>query len=215
MANCAYHPGHNAIGACVKCFTLVCKECSTIKDGSIYCNPCLGKPVDSQVDESEKIMTPGGFITSGNTSGQGRLAQVPLDVLGLNWAAFMGTWIWGIANHVWISLLYLVPTVFSIVITVLVFSGAFSQAEIMIWMYRNEGLLTIVPFIQPVMGFILLFKGNKWAWQSKKWDSVEHFLRTQRTWRNWFIGIFIINLFLVSYLILVAMSNIVSITYTG
>jgi hypothetical protein len=39
------------------------------------------------------------------------------------------------------------------------------------------------------MVFVLGAKGNEWAWQSKRWDSVEHFKRTQRTWAWWGLGV--------------------------
>ncbi len=54
-----------------------------------------------------------------------------------------------------------------------------------IWGIGNNtwlALLTFVPFIGWVVPFVLLFKGNEWAWQNKRWDSVEHFKATQRKW---------------------------------
>ena len=32
---------------------------------------------------------------------------------------------------------------------------------------------------------ILGAKGSSWAWQNKKWDSVENFQRVQRAWVKW------------------------------
>lgn len=43
-------------------------------------------------------------------------------------------------------------------------------------------LLCLLPFVNFVMVFILGAKGNAWAWQNKRWDSVEHFKRVQRKW---------------------------------
>ncbi|HEY8598869.1 MAG TPA: hypothetical protein VIL85_10595 [Thermomicrobiales bacterium] len=54
-----------------------------------------------------------------------------------------------------------------------------------IWGIGNNtwlALLCFVPFINIIMAFALLFKGNEWAWQNKQWDSVEHFKTTQRKW---------------------------------
>ena len=53
-----------------------------------------------------------------------------------------------------------------------------------------------IPFVGLIMAFVLGAKGSEWAWQSKRWDSVEHFRRTQRTWRNWGIGVTIVSLIL-------------------
>lgn len=54
-----------------------------------------------------------------------------------------------------------------------------------IWGIGNNtwlALLCFIPFINIIMAFALLFKGNEWAWQNKQWDSIEHFKATQRKW---------------------------------
>jgi hypothetical protein len=43
-------------------------------------------------------------------------------------------------------------------------------------------LLAFVPFVGWVMPWVLLFKGNEWAWQGKRWNSVEHFKDVQHKW---------------------------------
>ncbi len=43
-------------------------------------------------------------------------------------------------------------------------------------------LLTLVPVINIVMAFVLLFKGRQWAWENKQWESLEAFNRSQRRW---------------------------------
>jgi len=46
--------------------------------------------------------------------------------------------------------------------------------------------LVFVPYLGfLVMPWVLAFKGNEWAWQSRRWQSVEHFNRVQRTWMLW------------------------------
>ena len=55
-------------------------------------------------------------------------------------------------------------------------------------------LLGLIPGLNLVMFFVLGAKGNEWAWQSKRWDSVEHFRKTQRSWRNWGIGILLVGI---------------------
>jgi hypothetical protein len=57
-----------------------------------------------------------------------------------------------------------------------------------IWGVGNntfKALLMFVPFVNIVMWFVLGAKGSSWAWQNKRWDSVEHFKRTQRKWAMW------------------------------
>lgn len=46
-----------------------------------------------------------------NTSGQGKLSEIPYEIRGWNWGAFFLVWIWGVFNRVWISLLCFVPFV--------------------------------------------------------------------------------------------------------
>lgn len=42
--------------------------------------------------------------------------------------------------------------------------------------------IRILALIVPFMNIVLGIKGREWAWQSKRWDSVEHFNQTQRKW---------------------------------
>ncbi|MCK4501069.1 hypothetical protein KAU11_11275 [Candidatus Babeliales bacterium] len=68
-----------------------------------------------------------------------------------------------------------------------------------IWGLGNStyiALLCLIPFVNIVMIFILGAKGNQWAWQNKRWNSIEHFKRVQT---NWGIAGFIV--FIISVLI--------------
>ena len=58
-----------------------------------------------------------------NTSGQGKGATVPDEVKGLSWGGFFWTWVWGLFNRVWLSLLVFVPVVGFFVPFVLLFKG--------------------------------------------------------------------------------------------
>jgi hypothetical protein len=89
-----------------------------------------------------------------NTSGQGSSAKLPAELQGWNWGAFLLTWVWGIGNKVWLSLLALIP----------------------------------IPMAGLAVAILLGIKGNEWAWQFKKWDSIEQFRRTQRIWIYWGIA---------------------------
>ena len=57
-----------------------------------------------------------------------------------------------------------------------------------LWAVGNRtwiGLLTLLPFIGFVIPFILGFKGTEWAWQNKRWKSIDHFKRVQKKWAIW------------------------------
>ncbi len=45
--------------------------------------------------------------------------------------------------------------------------------------------LVPLPFVGLATSILVGIKGNEWAWQSKKWESVEKFHRTQRVWMIW------------------------------
>lgn len=65
-------------------------------------------------------------------------------------------------------------------------------------------LLCFVPIVNIVMIFVLGANGNEWAWQKKKWDSIEHFKRTQTTWALWGLGVFLAGTVLWVLLIVLA-----------
>ncbi len=77
-----------------------------------------------------------------------------------------------------------------------------------IWGIGNKvwlALLALIPI--PIAGLavaiVLGVKGNEWAWQSKKWDSIEQFRRTQRTWMYWGIASLLAPLVLIIGIILI------------
>ena len=41
--DCAYHPGKEAVVACVNCGKLICAECKTELGGKAYCPPCANE----------------------------------------------------------------------------------------------------------------------------------------------------------------------------
>lgn len=62
-----------------------------------------------------------------------------------------------------------------------------------IWGVSNNtfiALLMFVPFVNFVMVFVLGSKGNIWAWQNKRWESVEQFKAVQHKWSKWAIIIY-------------------------
>jgi hypothetical protein len=88
-----------------------------------------------------------------NTSGQGKDALVPDSIKGFSWGALLLGWIWGIGNSIWIALIDLV------------------------WLVPGIGWIP-----SWILRIILGFKGKEMAWKAKKWDSIEHFNRTQKQW---------------------------------
>ncbi len=55
----------------------------------------------------------------------------------------------------------------------------------MFWPLSNRawiGLLAWIPLVGFVMAILMGWQGNKWAWRSRKWRSIEHFKAHQRGW---------------------------------
>lgn len=65
------------------------------------------------------------------------------------------------------------------------------------WSIGNQtwiGLLALVPYAGLIMAIILGVKGSEWAWQNRRFESVEQFKTVQRIWAYWGLGIFIVGL---------------------
>jgi hypothetical protein len=81
-------------------------------------------------------------------------------------------WIWSIGMKFWLGLLF-IPALL---------------------------VLSFIPIIGQVAGLagMVLFgvKGNEWAWQHRRWDSIQQFRDTQRVWVYWGIGLFILSIVL-------------------
>ncbi|MBT8379555.1 MAG: ribonuclease G [Ignavibacteria bacterium] len=78
-----------------------------------------------------------------------------------------------------------------------------------IWGIGNNtwiALLTFVPFVNFVMIFILGAKGNEWAWQNKRWDSFDHFIKVQKLWAIWGLVLFLISILFVFFVIIATLS---------
>lgn len=67
------------------------------------------------------------------------------------------SWIWGLGNRSYITLIIL-PIAILRIIPIL---GIIVQLGVMIWFGIN---------------------GNKWAWQNKRWNSIEEFHKVQKKW---------------------------------
>ena len=61
-----------------------------------------------------------------------------------------------------------------------------------IWAIGNSvwiGLLALVPYAGWIVAIVLGIKGSEWAWQQRRWQSVQQFKDTQRVWAYWGLGI--------------------------
>jgi len=76
-----------------------------------------------------------------NTSGMGAQAQVPAEIRGWNWGAFLFNWVWGLFNNTFIALLTLVPCLGWVMVFVL---GAKGNE----WAWRNKRWESVERFKQ-------------------------------------------------------------------
>ena len=57
-----------------------------------------------------------------------------------------------------------------------------------IWAIGNSvwfGLLALIPYVGFIFAIYLGVKGREMAWRKRRWDSIEHFNRVQRSWSKW------------------------------
>ncbi|MEZ4489724.1 MAG: cytochrome c oxidase assembly factor Coa1 family protein [Cyanobacteriota/Melainabacteria group bacterium] len=97
------------------------------------------------------------FPDSENTSGHGPSSDIPLEVRGWNWGAFFLSWIWGLSNGVYISLLCFIPLLSPIMIFVLGLKGSE-------WAWRNKRWASVHDFRRTqkkwaIAGFVLVLLG--------------------------------------------------------
>lgn len=208
---CAYHPDREPVGACVECGRLICIECKTTLRGKYYCQNCADKVFVHRSEESAKpaaataqaavsaaapapapapaaaapqaapaaaaAVAPAQqpisiTVNTGTTSPGGTDAAIVNNSGQGSTATFpdqLGGWSWGAFTFSWIW-------------------GIFNSTWI--------AFLVFIPVLNVVWCFVLGAKGKQWAWQNKKWDSVEGFKRTQNTWNKWGKALFIISIIL-------------------
>ena len=56
------------------------------------------------------------------------------------------------------------------------------------------------------MIFVLGAKGNEWAWQNKRWNSIEHFKKVQKLWAIWGAVLFALGILFFLIVIIAAMA---------
>ncbi len=89
-----------------------------------------------------------------------------------------------------------------------------------IWGIGNNVWWSFLFFV-PILGWtviplVLAFKGNEWAWQNKRWESVEHFKKVQHIWTMWGWGLTIaFTLFIVIIAVIIVSLLVLAIQQQG
>jgi hypothetical protein len=107
-----------------------------------------------------------------NTSGMGKDSIIPDEIKKWSWGAFAFSWIWGLFNSSYVTLLIFTVPILSFLL------------------YSVLGFRSLLP-IDLGLPFTIWFgiQGNAWAWRNKRWDSIERFRAVQRSWA-WAVLIF-------------------------
>ena len=206
--NCSHHPDRDAMNTCSKCGQAICSECSYITGTHPICRSCWSKHVAahragesskpavtskpeqiSATKKRDEITTTqvghGSDLQRQNTGPPSAASRPRIDVTAMENTSGLGKaatipyeikgWNWGAFFLSWM------------------------------WGIGNRVWIALIvfipiPLLALIMAFVLGAKGNKWAWQHKTWASVEHFHRTQATWRNWGVGVVIVSLLLYAVL---------------
>lgn len=200
---CAFHPDREPVGACVSCGKLICVECKALLGGKLYCSPCADKIFVQGKTES----TPPGKLEPASTRSQPKVETKPAYVVvnkaepvtmtarntsGQGVASTLPDelrgWNWGAFFLNWI------------------------------WGIGNNVWIALLTFVLGIIWSIVLgAKGNEWAWQHKKWDSIEHFKKTQRAWKKWGLGLFIagtvIGIIYIIFIVIVLATGIGDISF--
>jgi hypothetical protein len=204
---CAYHPEREPMGGCVVCGRLICVECKALLGGKIYCTPCADKifvqgKVETIQPEKKEVAAPRQQPATVKVTVPKQQPKMEVQEVVISkpeptiqtsssntsgqgatsvLPAELKGWNWGAFFLNWI------------------------------WGIGNNVWIALLSF---VLGFIwaivLGIKGNEWAWQHKKWDSIEHFKRTQRTWRKWGFVLFIVGVAIGILYIIIAVVLVVT-----
>ena len=120
--------------------------------------------------------------------------DLPSDVRKLNWGAFLWPFIWGLFNVkfarvlaiIAVNLIIFAPVIF------MAFSGMNGDPSNTPLVMLSVVLLISSPIVNLIIMIIFLVKGNRWSWQDKNWESVEHFVSVQKNglWEFLFSGLY-------------------------
>lgn len=107
------------------------------------------------------MSAPGPMESNYARPGMPGLGAVPVELQGgFNFGAFWFTWVWGLNHKKPITLV-------ALVLGIIPYIGSLAAIGFAIWVGLN---------------------GNRWAWESGRFTSVQDCLNCQRIWRNWAIA---------------------------
>ena len=64
------------------------------------------------------------------------------------------------------------------------------------------GLLALIPYVGVIMAIILGIKGNEFAWQHRKFESIDEFKAVQKAWTRWAI-LLLVFFFLLGFILVI------------
>ena len=123
-----------------------------------------------------------------NNSGEGKNSVV-LDIVAkrFNWGAFWFTWIWGLFNKSYWTLIYLGLGIISFILQIFSIFGVVllkdaSEAVVGTILLSVVGVKFLISIICFGLRIYYGIKGNRWAWQNKRWESIQKFHSVQKVW---------------------------------
>lgn len=71
------------------------------------------------------------------------------------------------------------------------------------------GLLSLIPYVGFIVHIVAGFKGNEWAWQNRRWESIQQFKDVQKAWTIW--GVVMFFIFIGLYAVIFIASGVIGI----
>lgn len=79
-----------------------------------------------------------------------------------------------------------------------------------IWGIGNHTTIAFLTW-NPIANFVMIImlgaKGNEWAWQNNRWNSIEHFKKVQKLWAIWGFILFVLGMLFLSIVIIAALKS--------
>jgi hypothetical protein len=91
MADCSYHPGKEAVGACISCGKMVCVACRTELQEKVYCQPCANKLFVAKSDVQPAKVEPAP-VQTGVSGAWWLLVILPFFFGGWSWIGGLIAW---------------------------------------------------------------------------------------------------------------------------
>ncbi|MDY6786307.1 MAG: serine/threonine-protein kinase [Cyanobacteriota bacterium] len=160
-----------------------------LKFGKITSTRASSKPVRASTSSNPNSSGRGLFDTS---------TEVPQEIKGWNWGAFLFPTPWSITNNVWITFLPWLPSLIviwnhlagSTINSVNWLSPAIYLLTFLVFPFLSLLLQAVGIFSYPISWFVIQIfvstilgvKGNEWAWKSRQWRGIVTFKRHQSSW---------------------------------